>query len=442
MKCSHCGADILDDEQFCINCGHRVEKAAPGPKSPSAGAGGNHSGSGYVYTGGASKPKPPTHAGGASAHRPQPPKKKGVQKPVVISAIIIILLAAAFLVYKLSSSEKEQTSASGPVGANNPEAAAAPNAAQTADISTGEKSGDGTVRISDMTAWDTSDNGGFKYYSYAKDNDGNTYDNAVGGAVEDTTNWCEYNVNGEYDVISGVVYLNYEYKDETARYTKLTIYGDNELLFTSSIVASGLVPQNFSVDISGVSILKVCIYGDSYLRLSDCCLIGGSGNDSAASSNTTLSFSRYYGDLRGFTQQTFMAASASSEIIDNGKTYYAENAVDGDWGTSWQEDADGDGIGEFLILFFDGDTSVDMFDLRLGYADYYERNGRPSSLSFEFSDGTEATFDFPDENEDMYILMDRTIVTDWIKITILGAYTGSQWEDTCITEVVAYSSTD
>lgn len=297
------------------------------------------------------------------------------------------------------------------------------------------------VSIADLTPQVASGSGdGFYFYSYGEDNVGGWYDNSIGGAESDTDNWCEYWLGGEYAAISGIVYLNYEYRNETARYTDLQIYGDGNLLYQSNVVTAGSQPEPFTVDIRGVRLLRVCIYGDAYLRLSDCRLYEDM-NDAPVyeQSYESLGAYTYEGGLAGYDRLYFSAASASSEIENNGKVYWASNAIDGDLTTSWQEDADDDGIGEFLMLYFDSEVEVELLCLRLGYAPYYERNGRPSELEFTFSDGSSTACWFEDVNRDVYIKFNRPVRTSYIKLTICGVYTGSQWDDTCITEVTAFS---
>lgn len=90
------------------------------------------------------------------------------------------------------------------------------------------------------------------------------------------------------------------------------------------------------------------------------------------------------------------------------------------------------------MLYFDGARDIELLCLHLGYTPYYESNGRPSELEFEFSDGTVLRHSFADENRPFYVKLSEPITTNYVKITILGVYPGSKWSDTCITEVIAY----
>ena len=52
----------------------------------------------------------------------------------------------------------------------------------------------------------------------------------------------------------------------------LAIYGDSALLYQSEALTAGCAPQDFSVDVSGVKVLRVTIEGKNMLRLVDCVL--------------------------------------------------------------------------------------------------------------------------------------------------------------------------
>ena len=67
--------------------------------------------------------------------------------------------------------------------------------------------------------------------------------------------WAVYALNGQYDTLSGTYFLTQEHKS-TKETEILNIYGDDELLYTTSITA-GTEPIQFEVDISNVLSLKV-----------------------------------------------------------------------------------------------------------------------------------------------------------------------------------------
>jgi len=71
-----------------------------------------------------------------------------------------------------------------------------------------------------------------------------------------------YLLDGEYDRISGTLVLHNESRDETDDevYAYFEIFGDDELLYVSNKVRGGVLPQDFSVDISGVNKLTIKLH--------------------------------------------------------------------------------------------------------------------------------------------------------------------------------------
>ena len=134
----------------------------------------------------------------------------------------------------------------------------------------------------------------------------------------------------------------------------------------------------------------------------------------------------------------FSWAYASSELDSDGHTYYAENAVDGDSDTTWQEGVEGYGIGEYLELGFDQPQKLSLLRIFPGNGNYYTENGRPAELLVEFSDGSAMSFNFPDCYGDYTLDLGGTVETSWVRLTIAEVYPGTVWEDTAITEVLAY----
>ena len=169
---------------------------------------------------------------------------------------------------------------------------------------------------------------------------------------------------------------------------------------------------------------------------------GSDDPTSAPNANAVeLHASEYLGDPSGLTRIWFKSATASSQIYSEGILYSAENAIDNSTSTSWQEDADDDGEGEYLTLFFDGDTSIKYVSILPGYAkstSAYYRNNRPKDILIEFSDGRSCTYTLPDGMSYATLALNDTVTTSYIRITILSVYKGETWDDTAITEVIAY----
>ncbi len=77
---------------------------------------------------------------------------------------------------------------------------------------------------------------------------------------------CFYNLNGNYDTVSGMIFLDEVYKNR--KFTGyFEAYGDGKLLYTSPTITTGVLPQEFSFSVSGVQLLEIryCGVGPSTL---------------------------------------------------------------------------------------------------------------------------------------------------------------------------------
>lgn len=106
-----------------------------------------------------------------------------------------------------------------------------------------------------------------KWAGIDKDNTGTSYPsgllvNESGGVMFSgpESSEIEYLLDGKYDKMTGKVVLHYDCRDtadSSVAAGKVKIYGDDELLYSSDIIASGVMPQDFDLDITGVNNLKI-----------------------------------------------------------------------------------------------------------------------------------------------------------------------------------------
>ncbi len=137
----------------------------------------------------------------------------------------------------------------------------------------------------------------------------------------------------------------------------------------------------------------------------------------------------------------FDSAAASSEIYHNGISYAADRAIDDDPNTSWQENAEGYGVGEYIMLYFDSEQTVSGIMLFPGFdqsESAWVRNGRPARLKVELSDGRSYQIEVDDLQEWQGYEFSAPVETSYIQFTILDVYESTQWEDTAITDIRAY----
>ncbi len=173
-----------------------------------------------------------------------------------------------------------------------------------------------------------------------------------------------------------------------------------------------------------------------------------------------------------------VSADATSTLVDSADTskYAPANVYDHSMMTAWVEGAGGLGEGESITLNLPTDSKVHGIRIAPGYdknSTTISENATPVKLRLEFSDGTVVTADLSSGNYDDDLLcaadtrcivnhaqsqllgltasswntardlMDivsfgKEIQTSWIKVTILTVDAGTDWEDTCISEISVY----
>lgn len=153
----------------------------------------------------------------------------------------------------------------------------------------------------------------------------------------------------------------------------------------------------------------------------------------------------------GWVQAGIVDARSSSQISQEGRDNSAWAAVDGNLTTSWQEGADGSGIGEWVEYDLDRTYQMGEIHLWLGNwndsqdTDYFYGNNRPMDLRITVWEGEEMTFDYTHTFGDGKA---ETGLKDFpdtargsrIRFTIESVYAGDTWDDTCIAEIGIYGS--
>ncbi len=136
-----------------------------------------------------------------------------------------------------------------------------------------------------------------------------------------------------------------------------------------------------------------------------------------------------------------MNASASSELAERTITHVAQHAIDGDVSTAWVEGVDGLGVGEWIMLSTsDGSKkNVLAIDFMLGYqknVDLLEKNGWPCKVLIECANGYSEVFVL--EAYECSAVLRESVLTDYVKITILEAEKGMKYDDVCISEIILH----
>lgn len=79
-------------------------------------------------------------------------------------------------------------------------------------------------------------------------------------AVDDASYNVYYNLEGKYDVITGIVFLTERYRDYKSP-AYFQVYGDGKLIYTSPKISAGVLPQAISFKVSGVQKLTISFRG-------------------------------------------------------------------------------------------------------------------------------------------------------------------------------------
>lgn len=147
-----------------------------------------------------------------------------------------------------------------------------------------------------------------------------------------------------------------------------------------------------------------------------------------------------------------VADTWESSIVEQKGTHNnsASAMVDGDLETSWQEGADGDGLGESAMLDFGREVEVQMVEMYLGNwrsDDWFYRNNVPSEVDlycYGAQDGTFETITVANENYGRtvcWVEFSHPIPLRYLEVYINEVYQGNQYDDTCIAEIVVYGAT-
>lgn len=163
-------------------------------------------------------------------------------------------------------------------------------------------------------------------------------------------------------------------------------------------------------------------------------------DEAADEEETRMLFVGAPGDFGDYYKLSVKTASASSVISQEGTDNGALKAVDGNEKTSWQEGADGDGLGESLHFELENTYNIKYMSFQLGNwnsDEYYDGNNRPKDLEITVGDITQ-TITFPDGKTQYWVEFSKEYLASDIDIVIRDVYKGSQWDDTCIAEIGIY----
>jgi len=145
--------------------------------------------------------------------------------------------------------------------------------------------------------------------------------------------------------------------------------------------------------------------------------------------------------------------SASSELTDSTNIYKVEALFDGNKDTCWAEGVEGNGEGEYVEIWFTNPLYLTEIGFLNGYMkneNVFGANGKIRRAELRFSDGSICEWNLGKEEyqnmtELLYsdmISFESPVWTDYLRITILEAESGTKYEDTCLTEIAMWGYQD
>jgi hypothetical protein len=130
---------------------------------------------------------------------------------------------------------------------------------------------------------------------------------------------------------------------------------------------------------------------------------------------------------------------ASSVLSPQGKNSYRTiNLRDGRASTAWVEGRPGQGEGEWILIGFNRERSINGLELRNGYAknrDIFVKNSRVRELEILLSTGKTLRRTLQDTDQPQIVSLNGAGPARWLQLRIVSVYPGSKYSDTAISEL-------
>jgi F5/8 type C domain len=144
------------------------------------------------------------------------------------------------------------------------------------------------------------------------------------------------------------------------------------------------------------------------------------------------------------TDRYCVSSVLQSDPNVNRFNYGPESLFDHALNTAWVEGVDGQGIGEWIVVDFDGPRLVKDIQIENGYNKdpiIYQKNSRVKDIKVEFSGREKRSVTLKDTGTSQSIALpsDQPLKAYWVKFTIESVYPGSTWQDTAISELLIVS---
>lgn len=125
----------------------------------------------------------------------------------------------------------------------------------------------------------------------------------------------------------------------------------------------------------------------------------------------------------------------TSVLAPQGGRMYGPQALSGSDGSAWCEGVPGPGIGQSITLHQKQDNVIGSLSFGNGYARshaLYRANGRVKQAEIRTNGGYRKVVVLKDKAEIQSIAISPSKI-EWVRLTILDVYPGTQGMDTCVT---------
>jgi hypothetical protein len=134
----------------------------------------------------------------------------------------------------------------------------------------------------------------------------------------------------------------------------------------------------------------------------------------------------------------------ASSVLEpqSGNTYGVQNLFSSNDAIAWVHGTHKTGIGQWIVVEFDGLRSVSSITIRNGYQknmDVYKSNSRVKELRLVFSQGESKVVSIEDGQDEQAISINPAIRAYWIQFRIEDVFSGTRWPDTAISKLLVIS---
>jgi hypothetical protein len=141
------------------------------------------------------------------------------------------------------------------------------------------------------------------------------------------------------------------------------------------------------------------------------------------------------GDTERYCASSVLAPEA-------GNSYGVANLFNTDMSTAWVHGTHKSGLGQWIVVEFDGLRSVKSVTIRNGYqknAEVYDANSRVQELRLIFSQGESRLFSLTDSEGAQTVNLDPPVKAYWVQFLVASVYAGRKYPDTAISKLFVTS---